>query len=99
MRLAGTMNMYSKKAMSQLKAITPIRGNAANQLNSCFIFKCPYHANVMNEFDTMRSNIVYIPFISGSFGVFCMFRFLLSGAKLAEFFAKFPRYKSYKIGL
>ena len=30
---------YSKKAIAQLNAITPISGRAANQLYSCFIFK------------------------------------------------------------
>lgn len=31
--------LYSKKAIDQLKAITPIKGRAANQEYSCFIFK------------------------------------------------------------
>ncbi|EJW91165.1 hypothetical protein EVA_20722 [gut metagenome] len=33
-RLAGTCKQYSKKATAQLKAMTPMSGNAANQLNS-----------------------------------------------------------------
>lgn len=39
--------------MTQLKVITPIRGRAANQEYSCFIFKCPYHAKVIKTFDTI----------------------------------------------
>ena len=36
-----------EKATAQLKAMTPMRGNAANQLNSSRIFRCPYQAKVM----------------------------------------------------
>ena len=31
--------LYSKKAIAQLKVITPISGRAANQEYSCFIFR------------------------------------------------------------
>lgn len=56
--------LYSKKAIAQLKAITPISGSVANQEYSCFIFKWPYQANVINILDTINSNTVYNPFIS-----------------------------------
>ena len=43
---------------AQLNAMTPIRGREANQLNSCFIFKCPYQANVMKTLDTINNKMV-----------------------------------------
>jgi hypothetical protein len=57
MRLAGTCRQYSKKAIPQDIAITPIKGSALNHENSA-IFKWPYHANVMKTFDAIKSNIV-----------------------------------------
>ena len=56
-QLGFSILLYSKKATAQLKAITPINGSAANQLNSCFIFKCPYHAKVMNTFEKINKTI------------------------------------------
>ena len=50
--------LYSKKAIAQLNAITPISGRAANQLYSCFIFKCPYQANVIKTLDTTSNKMV-----------------------------------------
>ena len=50
--------LYSKKAIAQLNAITPISGRAANQLSSCFIFKCPYQANVIKTLDTISNKMV-----------------------------------------
>ena len=38
-QLGFSILLYSKKAIDQLKAITPIKGRAANQEYSCFIFK------------------------------------------------------------
>ena len=38
-QLGFSILLYSKKAIAQLNAITPINGRAANQLNSCRIFK------------------------------------------------------------
>ena len=50
--------LYSKKAIDQLNATTPIRGKDANQPYSCFILRCPYHAKVIKTLDTMSNNIV-----------------------------------------
>src|SRR5882724_11330128 len=51
MRFAGTWKQYSKKAMPQLMAITFHRATLR-------YFKCPYHANVINMFEIVRSRIV-----------------------------------------
>ena len=56
-RLAGTCRQYSKKAIAQLKAMTPISGKEANQLNSSRIFRCPYQANVMKMFEKTNNPI------------------------------------------
>lgn len=61
LQLGFSVLLYSKKAIAQLKAITPISGNAANQLNSSRIFKCPYHANVMKTFENTSNTIEYTP--------------------------------------
>lgn len=45
--IGGHLKAILKKAIAQLKAMTPIRGKAANQLNSSRIFKWPYQAKVM----------------------------------------------------
>jgi len=62
-RLAGTWNTYSKKAMLQEKATTPISGKESNQLKVCFIFKCPYQAKVINILETTNNPIVQNAFI------------------------------------
>ena len=53
----GTCKQYSKNAMPQEIAITPIKGKVLNHENSA-IFKCPYHAKVINTFDATKSKIV-----------------------------------------
>ena len=58
LQLGFSVLLYSKKAIAQLNAMTPIRGREANQLNSCFIFKCPYQANVMKTVDTINNKMV-----------------------------------------
>ena len=61
MRLAGTWKQYSNNAMPQLNstmATTPKRCNC--DLNAMW----PYHANVINTLEQMRSAMVDIPFTS-----------------------------------
>src|SRR5262245_13322173 len=48
MRLAGTCSRYSNKANPQLSSAATIHGLSA----SCF--KCAYHANVMNTFESVN---------------------------------------------
>ena len=62
MRLAGTWQQYSKKAIAQLKAMTPMSGQWL-LTPVCCSFRCPYHASVMKMLLSTRSRIVYIPFI------------------------------------
>ena len=61
-RLAGTWQQYSKKAMAQLNAMTPMSGQWL-LTPVCCSFRCPYHASVMKMLLSKRSRIVYIPFI------------------------------------
>ena len=56
-KLGFSILLYSKKAIAQLKATTPISGNAANQLNSSRIFRCPYQAKVMKIFEKISKTI------------------------------------------
>lgn len=56
-KLGFSILLYSKKAMAQLNAITPISGSEANQLNSSRIFKWPYQANVMKMFEKISKTI------------------------------------------
>src|SRR5690349_7175636 len=49
-RLAGTMKMYSKKAMPQLRRTTFHKGITPPPL-SWLYFKCPYQAKVMKMFE------------------------------------------------
>ena len=53
-RLAGTWHEYSARAISQENNITPYNGQLLITLVSCN-FKCPYHANVMNIFETINN--------------------------------------------
>ena len=62
MRLAGTWQQYSKKAIAQLKAMTPMSGQLL-LVPVCWSLRCPYHASVMKMLLSTRSRIVYIPFI------------------------------------
>src|SRR3712207_9485736 len=65
MRLAGTANQYSTKAMPQL-AITAIhRGEVLN-------FKCPYHAKVMNTFEAISSRMGAVCGLMGLSGIASM---------------------------
>lgn len=63
LQLGFSVLLYSKKAIIQLNAITPMRGKEANQANSCFSFKCPYQATVIKILETINSPIVINPFI------------------------------------
>lgn len=65
MRLAGTWQQYSKKAIPHENAITPIIGHLADTPEVCN-FKCPYQASVIKTLLNMSSIIVYNPFISYS---------------------------------
>lgn len=61
--LAGTWAQYSRNATPHEKRMTTNNG----QLDDIFIswsFRWPYHANVMNTFDAIRSSIVQIAFMS-----------------------------------
>lgn len=62
-RFAGTWAQYSKKAMNQERAITPIRGQWLITLVSCN-FRCPYQAKVMKMLEVISNPIVYNPFMS-----------------------------------
>ena|ERR1035437_7575330 len=61
--LAGTCNMYSKKAIPQLIRTMTISGKLSNHFSS-LNFKCPYQANVIKMFDRTRRSIVLNCFIS-----------------------------------
>ena len=50
-----------KKSNRPAESDYSISGNAANQLNSSRIFKCPYHANVIKTFENTSNTIEYIP--------------------------------------
>ena len=64
--LAGTWNRYSKNARPQLIKIIAKRPRFCPQLNS-LNFKWPYHANVINIFETTSNPIVINPFMILSF--------------------------------
>lgn len=61
-RLAGTWQQYSKKAMPQENAITPMSGQLL-ETPDCCSRRCPYQANVMKTLLSMSSMMVYKPFI------------------------------------
>ena len=62
MRLAGTWQQYSNKAMPQLNRITRGRDNLENQDTLCS-FRWLYHAKVMNTLEQSRSATLYKPLI------------------------------------
>lgn len=55
--LAGTIAMYSKRAIIQLNKITLIKPRSANHENS-FNLRCPYQAKVIKTLDTMSNPMV-----------------------------------------
>ena len=54
--------VYSKKAIAQLKAITPAKGQWLLTPVCCSL-RCPYHAIVIKILLNTKRSIVYIPFI------------------------------------
>ena len=61
-RLAGTWQQYSKKAMHHENAMTPISGQLL-LTPVCWSFRCPYQARVMKMLLASNSSIVYNAFI------------------------------------
>ena len=57
-QLGFSILLYSKNAKNQLNKTTPINGRCSNQLNCCFIFKCPYQAHVIKILDATNNRIV-----------------------------------------
>jgi len=62
-RLAGTWKQYSKNAIPQLIRITANKPRFLSELIS-LNFRWPYHAKVINVFDSIKSPMVESPFIS-----------------------------------
>lgn len=69
-----------QKAIAQLKAITPMRGQWALTPVCCNL-RCPYHANVMKTLLSSSNNIVYNPFMSLSFRLQKRYSFYLTHGK------------------
>ena len=61
-RLAGIMKQYSIKAIPQLNRMIRYRGQSVEIFIS-WSFKLPYHANVINTFEIIRSRMVNQIFI------------------------------------
>jgi hypothetical protein len=59
--LAGTWKRYSKNAIPQLIRIIKNKPAPGSQF-SCFIFKCPYQASVINALEQISNTIVRIIF-------------------------------------
>lgn len=59
MRLAGIIKEYSASAMPHENNMTTTSGQLRDMPDSCNL-RCPYHASVINTFDTMRRKTVDI---------------------------------------
>ena len=86
---AGTWQQYSKNAMAQLNAITPIKGQLLLTPDCCN-FKCPYHANVTKTLLHINNKMLYIVFIY-PFNSFAMLAAALRPSPIANITVAPPR--------